>query len=220
MLVGLAVCPHVTCSAVVSELCWCQPLLLEEEAWRALGDWDVLKSRKTKVNQFLNTLVKLYSFSSYSYLLALVFESSCGVFFFKSLALRFLIWIFTRLLQIDSALSECRRVFVLFCPIIIQTISLPCSLPLQGAEGTQPLLCLLISSYILLGSFCFLYLFFLLSIFFFFFTVVVYGKSNFVSLSPFCIELPCMHHMGHIAIINSSCIWISTRFIRLMHFID
>lgn len=52
----------------------------------------------------------------------------------------------------DSTLSEeCRRVFVLFCPIIIQTISLPCSLPLQGAEGTQPLLCLLISSYILLG---------------------------------------------------------------------
>lgn len=39
----------------------------------------------------------------------------------------------------------------LFCPIIIQTISLPCSLPLQGAEGTQPLLCLLLSSYIFLG---------------------------------------------------------------------
>lgn len=50
---------------------------------------------------------------------------------------------------------ECRWVFVLFCPIIIQTISLPCFLPLQGAEGTQPLLCLLFSSYILLGSFSF-----------------------------------------------------------------
>ncbi len=26
-----------------------------------------------------------------------------------------------------------------FCPIIIQTVSLPCSLPLQGVEGTHPL---------------------------------------------------------------------------------
>lgn len=90
----------------------------------------------------------------------------------------------------DSALSECRRVFVLFCPIIIQTISLPCSLPLQGAEGTQPLLCLLISSCILLGSFCFLYLFF-----------YPYSCMANLILCPclhFYMELPCMHHMGHI----------------------
>lgn len=32
-----------------------------------------------------------------------------------------------------------------FCPIIIQTVSLPCSLPLQGAEGTQSLQSLLFS---------------------------------------------------------------------------
>lgn len=102
----------------------------------------------------------------------------------------------------DSALSECRRVFVLFCPIIIQTISLPCSLPLQGAEGTQPLLCLLISSYILLGFlfcfFIFLYLFF--SVFSFYCCSCManlilcpcptffYGTSMYASYGPYCIS--------------------------------
>lgn len=47
----------------------------------------------------------------------------------------------------SGSVVEC----VLFCPIIIQTISLPCFLPLQGAEGTQPLLCLLLSNDIFLG---------------------------------------------------------------------
>lgn len=53
-------------------------------------------------------------------------------------------------------------IFMLFCAIIIQSVSLPCSLSLQGAEGTPPLLSLLVS-----GS-CFFPIGFL---FFFFFSI-------------------------------------------------
>lgn len=51
-------------------------------------------------------------------------------------------------------------IFLLFCAIIIQSVSLPCSLSLQGAEGTPPLLSLLVSG----SCFSIGFLFFLFSI--------------------------------------------------------
>lgn len=131
-----------------------------------------------------------------------------------------------------SALSECRRVFVLFCPIIIQTISLPCSLPLQGAEGTQPLLCLLISSYILLGSF----FVFLLSFPSFLYCCSCMANLILCPCLHFYMKLPCMHHMGHTASLSiirnvfvifdylccftSKYIYLTLNLPVLIHFID
>lgn len=135
----------------LSYLRWCQPSLLEEEAWRFSGGLRGVKSRQIQTHPVVQTSRPLF------------------FFFFGGGLVLLMMWTFSLLAVLSCPIPdgicarplwvasswECRWVFVLFCPIIIQTISLPCFLPLQGAEGTQPLLCLLFSSYILLGSFSF-----------------------------------------------------------------
>lgn len=159
------------------------------------------------MNLFLNTPVKLSVLFFFFLLLFVIFWGLnllmlifIYLFFVigcANLSARPLIRSFIPMTPASSVLSECRRVFVLFCPIIIQTISLPCSLPLQGAEGTQPLLCLLTSSYILLGFILgFFVVFFLL-----FFFVVSFSCPSYLASLIFCLCLYSFVWNFHVCII-------------------
>lgn len=161
--------------------CWCQPSLLEEEAWRALGGVKVQENKGESSPAFI---VYIYTHTHFLFCLSWGRGGGCDGVWTRTSAPPSHDPVSSRKRPPSRSVIEC----VLFCPIIIQTISLPCSLPLQGAEGTQPLLCLLLSSYILLG--------FLFSIFSFHLCSCL---ANLI-LCP-CLhlymELPCMHHMGY-----------------------
>lgn len=93
--------------------------LLVEEAWRVIG----VESQQGFKNHLNTSIMKdINCLHSCTEPLFILYEiSGCSV------------------TRYGWARITMRGVFCSFCPIIIQTVSLSCSLPLQGAEGTQPL---------------------------------------------------------------------------------